>query len=206
MELSELKMICAGNLINLRTGANMTQAELGAKLNYSDKNISKWERAEALPDAFALTQLGEIFGVTVDYILTAHDTVEAPEGLPLVDNMPKYRASVIIAIAIVSIMTSALTAFVILWLCGTIEWRVFLVGTSLSLLCTLVLDCVYCKRKGLEYIVSAFILSLFVLGYFVDSAANPWQLFLIAVPAIALVFLAFNVKIKPEKRKELKKK
>ena len=31
----------------------MTQAELGAKLNYSDKSVSKWERGEAIPDARA---------------------------------------------------------------------------------------------------------------------------------------------------------
>ena len=48
MELSELKLISASNLINLRTAAGMTQAELGAALNYSDKTISKWERAEAI--------------------------------------------------------------------------------------------------------------------------------------------------------------
>ncbi|MBQ1236296.1 MAG: helix-turn-helix domain-containing protein, partial [Oscillospiraceae bacterium] len=26
----------------------MTQADLGAKLNYSDKSVSKWERGESL--------------------------------------------------------------------------------------------------------------------------------------------------------------
>ena len=44
MELSDLKLISASNIINLRTAHGMTQAELGAKLNYSDKTISKWER------------------------------------------------------------------------------------------------------------------------------------------------------------------
>ena len=73
MELSDLKLISASNLINLRTAAGLTQAELGAKLNYSDKTISKWERGEAIPDAFVLTQLAELFGVSVDYLLTTHD-------------------------------------------------------------------------------------------------------------------------------------
>ena len=38
MQLDELKLVAAGNLINLRTASGMTQAELGAKLNYSDKS------------------------------------------------------------------------------------------------------------------------------------------------------------------------
>ena len=40
LQLSELKLITASNIIKLRTQAGLTQAELGAKLNYSDKTIS----------------------------------------------------------------------------------------------------------------------------------------------------------------------
>ena len=79
MQLSELKLISASNIIKLRTGAGLTQAELGEKLNYSDKTISKWERGEAIPDAYVLTQMAEIFGVTVDYLLSSHDAWESTE-------------------------------------------------------------------------------------------------------------------------------
>lgn len=202
MELSELKLIAASNLINLRTRAGLTQAELGTKLNYSDKNISKWERGESIPDAFVLTQLAELYGVKVDYILTPHDSVDAPQGMPVEipeEDMPKYSAEIIIAIALLSIMTAALTAFVILWLCGIMEWRVFLIGASLSLLTYLVLDCVFYKAKHLQYILSAFVISLFVLGYFIKRGTNPWQLFLICAPAVALVFLSCNVRLEKPK-------
>lgn len=199
MELSELKLITASNLINLRTRAGLTQAELGAKLNYSDKNISKWERGEAIPDAYVLTQLAELYGVGVDYILSSHDAWEAPISEGDEEELPRYSAEVIIAIAVLSIMTAALTAFVILWLMGTIEWRVFLVGIALSLLTFLVLDCVFYKAKGLEYIISAFIVSLFLIAYFVKPDAHNWQLFLICIPAVILVFLGCNVRPKPKK-------
>lgn len=115
MQLSELKLVTASNIIKLRTGAGMTQAELGAQLNYSDKTISKWERGEAIPDAYVLTQLAEIFGVTVDSILSSHDKWEAPEEQePEPDK--NYSCRVIIAIAVIGVWTAALTAFVTLWL------------------------------------------------------------------------------------------
>ena len=202
MQVEELRLISAANLIMLRTGKGLTQAELGAMINYSDKTVSKWERGEALPDAFVLTQLADIFGVTVDYLLTGHDTEEIPAGLPLDDNSPRFSSGVIIAVAVLSIMTAALLTFVILWLMGTLEWRIFLYGVSLSLLSALVLDCVFYKGRGLKYIVAAFVLSLFVLGYFMKPGYKPWQLFLIAVPAIAIVFLAFNIRIKPHKKRK----
>jgi len=78
LELAELKLITASNIINLRTAHGLTQAELGAKLNYSDKTISKWERGEAIPDAYVLTQIAELFGVTVDDLLSSHSKWEAP--------------------------------------------------------------------------------------------------------------------------------
>ena len=40
--MDERKATIASNLIRLRLAAGMTQAEVGEKLNYSDKTISKW--------------------------------------------------------------------------------------------------------------------------------------------------------------------
>ena len=71
--MEEFKLIVASNLIRLRTNAGITQAELGEKISYSDKTVSKWERAESVPDTYALKQIADIFGVTVDFIITSHD-------------------------------------------------------------------------------------------------------------------------------------
>ena len=74
--MEDLKVITASNIINLRTAKGLTQAELGELLNYSDKSVSKWERAEAVPDAYVLKKMSEIFGVSVDYILSRTDKRE----------------------------------------------------------------------------------------------------------------------------------
>ena len=60
-------------LKKLRTEAGYTQAELAEKINYSDKSVSKWERAEALPDVLVVKSMADLFGVTVDFMLTSHD-------------------------------------------------------------------------------------------------------------------------------------
>lgn len=77
--MADLKLTIASNITKLRTESGMTQSELGAKLNYSDKSISKWERAESLPDANVLKQLGEIFGVSMDYLFGTQESEEAKE-------------------------------------------------------------------------------------------------------------------------------
>ena len=55
---------------------NMTQLELAERLNYSDKTISKWERAESTPDVSVLIEIAELFGVTLDYLVAEEHPIK----------------------------------------------------------------------------------------------------------------------------------
>ena len=199
MQLEELKLITASNIINLRTQAGMTQAELGSKLNYSDKTISKWERAEAIPDAFVLKQMGELFGVSVDNLLSSHD-----EWKPIPTEEPEteqvsYSTGRIIAIAVIGVWTLALTAFVALWLVGLIVWQVFVAALPISILVYMVLICVFHRKRYLQHVIAVFVLSLFVAGFLLCYPRyHPWQLFLIVIPAEIIVYLSCNLKSPPK--------
>ena len=70
--MEKFKKIVAKNISELRQLNKLTQAELGEKINYSDKAVSKWERGESLPDAFVLKRIANIFQVSVDYLLEDH--------------------------------------------------------------------------------------------------------------------------------------
>ena len=205
MQLSELKLISASNIIKLRTRAGLTQAELGEKLNYSDKTISKWERGEAIPDAYVLTQMAELFGVTVDYLLSSHDAWESPEQQEEEEQRQAerhYSINVIIAISVLGVWTMALTIFVMLWLFDIILWQTFVVALPVSILTFMVLICVFRRRKYLQFVIAAFVLSMFILLYFTLPMQKPWQLFLIAVPAEVIVFLSCNIRRRPVQKPE----
>ena len=205
MQLSELKLISASNIIKLRTRAGLTQAELGEKLNYSDKTISKWERGEAIPDAYVLTQMAELFGVTVDYLLSSHDAWESPEQQEEEEQRQAerhYSINVIIAISVLGVWTMALTIFVMLWLFDIILWQTFVVALPVSILTFMVLICVFRRRKHLQFVIAAFVLSMFILLYFTLPMQKPWQLFLIAVPAEVIVFLSCNIRRRPVQKPE----
>ena len=66
MENEKLKNIIAKNLSHFRKLSGLTQTELAEKLNYSDKSVSKWERAEGFPDIIVLENIARIFGVTLN--------------------------------------------------------------------------------------------------------------------------------------------
>ena len=192
MELNELKLVTASNIIKLRTQKGMTQAELGALLNYSDKTISKWERGEAIPDAYVLTQLSALFGVSVDFILSSHDKWEKPKENEVEE--VRYSVEHIIAIVVIGVFTAFLIAFVTLWLMDVVEWRLFLFALSAAILAYMIMICIFKRTRQLQYVIALFVASLFVIVYFFLPTANPWQLFLILIPAETIVFLACNVK------------
>ena len=139
--MDERKATIASNLIKLRLAAGMTQAELGEKLNYSDKSISKWERGDVTTDVFVLMQIAEIFGVDVDYLLKPHNEIE-----PVIYGKPDrstYTTDMITLVAILGIWTLALFVFIILWICGMVVWQVFVYAVPVSLITLLVLRSVW---------------------------------------------------------------
>lgn len=68
--MDDLKKTIADNIAFYRKEMGLTQVELAEKLNYSDKAVSKWERAESYPDIATLVQLANLFGITVDRLIS----------------------------------------------------------------------------------------------------------------------------------------
>ena len=188
--MEDLKFITAANIISLRTKAGMTQAQLAELLNYSDKSVSKWERAEAVPDAYVLKHMSEIFGVSVDYLLSSHNAWE-----PISQKQKRrYRSEIIVLISMVGIWTLAFFIFIIGWILGHLFWMVFIYAIPISLITLLVFNSVWEKGKRNYYIISTRVASIFVMFYLALLRWNPWQILLLIIPAELIVFLAFRVK------------
>lgn len=190
--MDELKLATASNIIKLRTGAGMTQAELGERLNYSDKTISKWERAESVPDAFVLRQLAGIFGVSVDYLLSQHDEWEGEKEQRKDEST--YSSGVVTLVSIIGIWTLAVLVFVIFWILGSLQWIIFIAAIPVTLITLLVFNSVWRHGQHNVWIVAALVLSLFLLIYLMLLRFNLWQLYLVMIPAELIVFLSFRIK------------
>ena len=57
--------ITASAIKNLREKKGITQAELAAQIDVSDKTVSKWETAKGLPDISLIEPLSKALGVSV---------------------------------------------------------------------------------------------------------------------------------------------
>ena len=110
----------------MRKGKNMTQAELAAKLQVTDKAVSRWERGVGYPDITLLEPLAGQLGVTVLDILrgektfpdkmTGEETEQTvAETVRLAAVQRRQAVRRVILLAIVMLIGAAMLIWGILW-------------------------------------------------------------------------------------------
>ncbi len=195
--MDDFKRIVAENITALRTAAGMTQAALGEKLNYSDKSVSKWERGESLPDAYVLKNIAELFGVTVDYLLSEHTGEDIPQK---VEKPRRYSRAAITMVVLAGIWALAVLLFVVFWLTGSVHWIIFVYAIPVSLITMLVLNSVWGTPRTNLYIISGIVWGIICSIYLSFLQENWWQLFLLGIPAQIIVVLSFAIKRQPKNK------
>lgn len=66
-----MELIKIGNFIaELRKKQKLTQEQLGEKLGVTNKTVSRWETGTYLPPAEALLAMSELFGVSINELLS----------------------------------------------------------------------------------------------------------------------------------------
>ena len=212
--MSELREVVAKNISDLRQKNDMTQLNLAQQLNYSDKAISKWERGESFPDIFMLKRLADLFGVSVDYLLT-EDHSEAMRYDASVAKTVRRNRIIISFLANMLIWLIATVAFVIVGLVHPNsplpEWMVFIYALPLSSIVSLVFNSIWGKAK-MNYLIITFlcwfILLSFYMTYLTVFDLNLWIIFVIGIPVQIIIFLwsGINnprVKAKRERRRKM---
>jgi len=192
--MDNLKDIVAKNILYLRTNSNMTQLELGEALSYSDKAVSKWERGEAIPDAYVLKKLSILFNVSVEYLLSEHSEDELKAVTP-----HKIDRRIITLISFVGTWTLAIIVFAILFFLGSVEWLVFVYALPVSLIVMIVLTAVWGSATANIFYISFAVWSILAAIYLTFLQYNWWLLFVIGIPAQIIVLLSFRIRIKPKK-------
>lgn len=187
--MKNLKEIVSENIVSLRKRNNLTQAELGKKINYSDKAISRWENGEVLPDLETLQALSEIFDVPLSELLEERD--EKREKADLV------KTEVLSQIFLVlEIWTIVCAVYAILKVAnGWDFWQIFLIGIPMS---AVVLFFFNIKKNSVMSFVygTIFIWSFltFVFIYLLEFV--PWYLFIIGAPIQGILIIRYLFKFK----------
>lgn len=161
--MKDIKSNLAKNITELRILNNMTQMELGEKLNYSDKTISKWERAESSPDLSALVEMADLFGVTLDYLVKSENIEEAVVERKTKEASFNRRAVSYIAEGggwIVAIFAFIVTTLITNQM--TFQWLYFVYALPVVLIVKLIFNSIWFNPRHNYLIISALMWSIFV--------------------------------------------
>ncbi|MBR1988661.1 MAG: helix-turn-helix transcriptional regulator [Clostridia bacterium] len=202
--MKELKDIIASNLINLRKSNKLTQLELAEKLNYSDKAISKWERGESIPDVFIIKQLADMYGVSVDYILSDHPL---SEKIKQKIKKPTLNNKLIITIlSTLGVWLLACIGYITVLFLTHKEyncWMIWIWALPVCFIVFTVFSGIWGHKQHLFFsitflvwtLITAIYLQLYRLGF------NIWQLYLIGIPLQFATFLSLKFTRKNHEQK-----
>ncbi len=198
--MEKIKNAIAKNLSELRKLKNMTQADLAEKLNYSDKAVSKWERAESVPDVAVLKAIADMFGVTIDYLITEeHDD---PTIIKKKTSRRKMRnRSLITGISILLVWFIATVAYInadLITSFGNLAALSFVYAVPVSMVVWLIFNSIWFNRRRNFLIITILmwsVLTSIVVTFYVFSI-NVWTLFFIGIPAQAIIAMWSGIKVK----------
>jgi len=189
MNEENLKRIVAHNLSRYRKARNLTQIQLAEQLNYSDKSISKWERAEGLPDLVVLTTIAELFGISLNDLVTERKRLAKP----------KHRISRLLRAMIMftSVWFLATVAFVLMGIFFAEEERAylaFIVAIPVSFAVLAILSLFWGRKIHTFITVSICGWTIPLALLLVIQYEKLWLLFLIVIPLQIIAILIYFLK------------
>ena len=191
--MKDIKNNVAKNITELRILNNMTQLELAEKLNYSDKTISKWERAESSPDISVLVEIADLFGVTLDYLVKSDNIEDAVIEHKTKD--AKYNRHAISYIAEGGGWIVAIFAFIITTLITsemTFQWLYFIYALPIVLIVKLIFNSIWFNPRHNYLIISALMWSILAAIHitFLYFSVNVSLIYLLGAAGQVVIVLA----------------
>ncbi len=199
--MEELKKIVAQNIAELRKNAGLTQLQLAEKLNYSDKAVSKWESGASIPDVAVLLSIANLFGVTVDYLLSEDHKIPVKEIVK--GTMMGRRNLVITLLSVALVWLIATAVFVVLTILSftKIAWLSFIYAIPVSAILLIIFNSIWGKRRHNYVYISILMWSCLLSIYLTLLSLNLWLIFLIGIPGQVIICL-WSGMIKPQIKEE----
>lgn len=205
MDGEKLKNQIGANIAAYRKRFGMTQAGLAEKLNYSDKAVSKWERGESIPDVLTLAALAELFGVSVDTLLS--DPNELPQEAAGLDETMRRVAekalkrkadkNIILMLSSLLVWGVALLVYVVL---SSVDlpgsWVAFFYAIPVNAIVLLSLRSAWRDFRWNRTLISVIVWGS-LLGFYITFVAflkvHLWKVFLLGIPGQAAIWLWFRL-------------
>ncbi len=195
-ENEKLRKTIANNLLRYRKQAGITQMELADKLMYSDKNVSRWERGDAIPEVTTLKRLADLYGVTVNDFLHEEEIKKPKEENK--DKKNKLLTGRQLMITLLSVSLVWLVAIIFFFIAQNFipesffeAWKCFVIAIPVSYIVILVFTSLWCTNLLNGIVVSFLIWTCALAIYMCVPLPQIWLIFMVAIPLQVLDILWF---------------
>ena len=206
MNNEELKIRVGANIARLRKSRGLTQAELAERINYSDKAVSKWERAESLPDVLTLISLAEQLGTDMNTLTGLQPASPEPVSIPepaSVPEQPPVRKKPTADRGVIQKLSSILVWVVALFLYMVLDefgiknlWLLFVVAVPANAIVLLSLRSAWklygMNRFLISVIMWGFLLVIYLL-LLLTAKVNVWKILPMGLLGQAAIILWFKM-------------
>ncbi|MBP3431601.1 MAG: helix-turn-helix transcriptional regulator [Clostridia bacterium] len=202
--MENLNEIVAKNIATYRKMNGLTQSQLADKLNFSDKSISKWERAEAVPDVGVLMQMSKIFGVTLNDMVS--DKIAKKPKLWRFE-MHNKKVITLMSVGLVWLVaTLVFVSHLLLWPEVSKAWLCFVYAAPVSEIVLLVFSCLW-NKKWVKFVHISLLIWTVLVAICLTFPYNVWNLMYIGIPlqVLTLLWSSLKRKMKEKKMKEEEK-
>lgn len=200
--INNIQETLINNLIALRKSRGLTQIELGEKINYSDKTISKWEKGDSCPNIEAVYKIAKFYGITVDDLLS--EDFEQDRGAS-VQRQRNYSKVIISLLAVMAVWVIATILFVALSLLKfDMPWLIFVFAAPASSVVALVFNSMWGNTRY-NYLIISILLWTLLTSIFLSALEYVrvlWVIFLIGIPIQVAIILWSQLKYQKKKKKK----
>ena len=176
----------AENIKTLRKAMGLKQSELGEKISYSDKMISKWEKGVCIPDINALAAIARAFDLKVDDLIKDNAVNKIKPVVKIPGESEQNNRITMLVLSILSVFIAAS----VLFFAGKIIlnktlWQIFIWAVAPSSMLVYGYNRRTCKSRIFSALTFSFLIWSVLTALFLQLLSlnyNIWPVFILGIP------------------------
>lgn len=195
MQEIDIKANFAKNIKDLRISRKLNQIQLGEKINYSSKAISKWENGDVLPDVVVLKMLADFFDVTVDDLISKTNVVKK-------SHKKVNRLLTTIVSSLVAYLVAAIVFFILILCKVNKAWLSFIYAIPASAITFLVFSSIWYSKNQIMIASIMTVWASALLVMILMSFKFFWVILIIAAILSVLAVIFFSIRFNLKRKRE----
>jgi len=136
---NKIKENFARNVKELRLDRKLNQIQLGEKLAYSSKAVSKWENGDVMPDIVTLKMIADFFNISVDTLISNKNVVRR-------SHRKRNRLLTMIVSSLLSFFVAGIVFYILTLVHFEHAWMSFIIAIPVSAIVLIVFTSIWYKR------------------------------------------------------------